>query len=128
MCFTSFVIKELRRLSQETYITAIASPKIGPHYKVFISSFGYSGVLKHPFQSSLLNFLRKNKKNWMKLQQRGRKKANRKKRNLGRRRQSYMVIYFLCLFIFTINFHIFGLFSVHMYHLPLLISCCTSLY
>lgn len=49
----------------------------------------------------------------MKSQQRGRKKANRKKRNLGRRRQSYMVIYFLDLFIFMVNFQIFILFPVH---------------
>lgn len=66
------------------------------------------------FKNSLLNFLRKNKKNWMKLQQRGRRKANRKKRNLERKRQSYMVIYFLCLFFFVINFQIFTLFSVHI--------------
>lgn len=50
----------------------------------------------------------------MKLQQRGRRKANRKKRNLERKRQSYMVIYFLCLFFFMITFQIFILFSVHI--------------
>lgn len=66
------------------------------------------------FKNSLLNFLRKNKKNWMKLQQRGRRKANRKKRNLERKRQSYMVICFLCLFFFMIKFQIFTLFSVHI--------------
>ncbi|EDL83242.1 cell division cycle 40 homolog (yeast) (predicted), isoform CRA_b [Rattus norvegicus] len=34
---------------------------------------------------------KKNKRSWMKSQQRGRRKANRRKRSLGRRRPSYML-------------------------------------
>lgn len=112
MFMCHFVLCQIAEVVIQGHILAvIASPKNRTRSKEFITNFGHDSVLGHPFQCSLLDFLRKNKENWMKSQPRGRRKANRKTRDLGTRRRSYMVMYFLCFFTFLISFQIFTVFS-----------------